>query len=146
MASVGGDPSLGIMAIFRNEAQLLFEWLLHYTAEGATQFVLLDHTSVDDGAEHVQAFQRQHPSVDISMHQVSLQVSSRAHLYRILPSWRDYRILFSFRFRCELRLSAHFENGARMSGVAGGRRAPAALALQSPHGRLTHRLGSCCRP
>jgi hypothetical protein len=64
-------PTLGALAIFRNEAQLVFEWLLHLTSEGVSQFVLLDHKSVDGGADIVKTFSSQWSTrVDIQLYQV----------------------------------------------------------------------------
>ena len=49
-------PSLAVLTIFRDESQLIFEWLLHHTAEGVTQFVLIDQGSIDSSAALVSAF------------------------------------------------------------------------------------------
>ena len=42
-------PSLGVLAIFKNEAQILVEWVRHYRLEGVSQFVLIDDNSTDGG-------------------------------------------------------------------------------------------------
>ena len=41
--------SLGVYSVFRNEAQGIAEFVLHYFAEGASQLVLIDHLSTDGG-------------------------------------------------------------------------------------------------
>jgi hypothetical protein len=60
-------PTLGILSIFRDEAQGLHEWLLHYAAEGVRQFVLLDQESTDNGTHTALAFAEKHPRVDITV-------------------------------------------------------------------------------
>jgi len=45
------NPTVGILAIFRNEAQVIEEWVLHHREEGISQFVLIDDASQDNGAE-----------------------------------------------------------------------------------------------
>ena len=42
--------TLGVLTIFRNEAQVLHEWVAHYRAEGVTQFVMIDDRSTDGSA------------------------------------------------------------------------------------------------
>ena len=43
-------PTVGALAIFMNEAHFMFEWLLHHSLEGVSQFMLLDQNSTDNGA------------------------------------------------------------------------------------------------
>ena len=67
---VGGSdrqPTLGVLAIFRDEAQIMHEWLLHYTAEGVCQFVLLDQESTDNGTRAALEFAEMHPQLDITV-------------------------------------------------------------------------------
>ena len=47
-------PSLGILAIFRDEGQNMYEWLLHHHMEGVTQFVLLDQVTLSSAYEFPQ--------------------------------------------------------------------------------------------
>ena len=51
-----GEPTLGLMAIFKNEAMWMTEWLTHYAEEGVSQFVLLDQGSTDNGPALARAF------------------------------------------------------------------------------------------
>ena len=60
-------PTLGVLAIFRDEAQVLHEWLLHYEAEGVSQFVLLDQESSDNGTHTALAFAEKHPRLDVTV-------------------------------------------------------------------------------
>ena len=41
--------SLGLLAVFRNEAQIMTEWVRHYRHEGVTQFVVVSDNSTDGG-------------------------------------------------------------------------------------------------
>jgi hypothetical protein len=52
-------PSVAILAIFKNEAQTLVEWLSHHELEGVSQFVLLDQDSDDGGAAIARAWARE---------------------------------------------------------------------------------------
>ena len=55
-------PTVGVLALFRDEAMYLTEWLTHYAAEGVTQFVLLENQlSVDNSVELVHRFAQQNP-------------------------------------------------------------------------------------
>ena len=40
--------SVGIISVFKNEAQVIYEWLLHHAKEGVSQFLLVDNDSTDD--------------------------------------------------------------------------------------------------
>jgi len=40
--------SVGIISVFKNEAQVIYEWLLHHAKEGVSQFLLIDNNSTDD--------------------------------------------------------------------------------------------------
>ena len=40
---------LGILAIFRNEARIMHEWVAHHHLEGVSQFVLINDNSTDNG-------------------------------------------------------------------------------------------------
>ena len=40
--------SVGIISVFKNEAQVIYEWLLHHAKEGVSQFLLIDNDSTDD--------------------------------------------------------------------------------------------------
>ena len=44
------SATLGVLTIFRNEEQVLTEWVAHYRAEGVTQFVMIDDRSTDGSA------------------------------------------------------------------------------------------------
>ena len=44
-----GRATLGILGIFKNEAQVMAEWVRHYVAEGVTQIVLINDNSTDGG-------------------------------------------------------------------------------------------------
>lgn len=59
------SPSLGILSVFRNEAQGITEWLLHHTLEGVTQFVLLNEESDDGGEELVKKFAATQPTIEV---------------------------------------------------------------------------------
>ena len=62
-------PTVGVLALFRDEAMYLTEWLTHYTAEGVTQFILLENQlSVDNSVELVHRFAQQNPSLNVSLH------------------------------------------------------------------------------
>jgi hypothetical protein len=54
------------MAIFMNEADVLFEWLEHYITQGAAVFLLTDNGSTDD-AERVLAPFARRPDVRVSV-------------------------------------------------------------------------------
>lgn len=43
-------PTVGLLAIFQNEALIMREWVLHHRLEGISQFVLIDDRSTDGGA------------------------------------------------------------------------------------------------
>ncbi len=42
------DASLTIVAIFKNEGDIICEWVRHYFTQGATQILLVDNNSTDD--------------------------------------------------------------------------------------------------
>lgn len=46
-------PTVGIVAMFKNEGQVLFEWILHHVEEGVTEFILLNNDSTDDFVSQV---------------------------------------------------------------------------------------------
>lgn len=49
------SSTLGILAIFKDEANVMTEWIEHYRAEGVTQFVLINDGSTDGGDEIARA-------------------------------------------------------------------------------------------
>ena len=63
-----GEPTLGIMAIFRNEAIWMTEWLIHYAEEGVTQFVLLNQNSADNGPALAKAVAQRRSDLDIQVY------------------------------------------------------------------------------
>ena len=48
-------PTLGIMAIFRDEDQIMHEWVDHHKREGITEFLLINHQSRDGGEQRARA-------------------------------------------------------------------------------------------
>lgn len=44
----GGSGSLSVMALFKNEADILWEWARHYLHQGASQLILINNNSSDD--------------------------------------------------------------------------------------------------
>ena len=79
----GGLPTLGVLAIFRDEAQVLHEWLTHYTLEGVTQFVLLDQESADNGAAIVRAWAASRPAIRLSLHRAVGNYQQVRHYNRV---------------------------------------------------------------
>ena len=48
--------TLGVLALFQNEATRVSEWMTHHTVEGVSQFVLLDQESTDNTVQLVRNF------------------------------------------------------------------------------------------
>lgn len=84
-------PTLGIFAIFRDEAMLITEWLWHHTAEGAQQFVLLDQQSTDNGVALARNFSQQHPALDVCVLSAPEERQQNRHyarhLHRFVTDW-----------------------------------------------------------
>ena len=53
-------PTVGILSIFRDESQLIGEWLRHYLAEGVSQYVLIDSESTDSSVDVINFFASHH--------------------------------------------------------------------------------------
>ena len=89
--STGSFPAVGVLALFRDEAMYLTEWLTHYAAEGVTQFVLLDQSSADNGVELVLRFAQQHPWLNVSLHAAPEPRQQNRHyarhLHRLTTDW-----------------------------------------------------------
>jgi len=47
---------VAVVAVFKNEAQILREWVLHYQRQGVTLIVLINNNSTDDFAETLSPF------------------------------------------------------------------------------------------
>ena len=43
---------LGLMAMFKNEGHILYEFINHYMLEGVDQFILIDDNSTDNYYEN----------------------------------------------------------------------------------------------
>jgi hypothetical protein len=56
MAGHGGQKNVLLVAIFKNEAHILAEWLNHYRAQGVDHVVLIDNGSTDDYLPELQPF------------------------------------------------------------------------------------------
>ena len=84
-------PTLGVLAIFKNEAQSMYEWLLHYEHEGVTQFVLLDQESSDNGAEIARQFGAEQPSRRVDVHLAPRRLEQNDHynlyFHRLTTDW-----------------------------------------------------------
>ena len=63
----GPQPTLGILALFKDEAQVLLEWLLHHSLEGVSQFVLLDQESSDNSSSVALRFAASAPHVRLDV-------------------------------------------------------------------------------
>lgn len=59
-SSNGSLPTLGVVAVFRNEEHSLPEWLESLRAEGASEFALIDDNSTDASRAVIRAFKRKH--------------------------------------------------------------------------------------
>eukprot|EP00966_Prymnesium_polylepis_P094112 2178420-Prymnesium_polylepis.1 len=80
-----GGATLGVLAVFKDEAHGMLEWLLHYTLKGVSQFVLLDQASSDNGAAIAAAFAHAHcGQVAVSIHPVEQDGQQVAHYNRHL--------------------------------------------------------------
>lgn len=81
-------PTLGLLAIFCDEAQVMYEYLLHYASEGVSQFVLLDQNSIDNGVAVAREFAASRPWLNVTLlaareqHQQVRHYSKSAHLLR----------------------------------------------------------------
>ena len=81
-------PTLGLLAIFRDEAQVMYEYLLHYASEGVSQFVLLDQNSIDNGVAVARKFAASRPWLNVTLlaareqYQQVGHYSKSAHLLR----------------------------------------------------------------
>jgi len=85
-------PTVGVLALFRDEAMYLTEWLTHYAAEGVTQFVLLENQlSVDNSVELVHRFAQQNPWLNVSLHTAREPRQQNRHyarhLHRVTTDW-----------------------------------------------------------
>ncbi len=55
------NPSLGFVALFKNEEDIIEEWIMHHKREGVTEFILIDNDSTDNSP----TLARKYPEVTI---------------------------------------------------------------------------------
>ena len=53
----GNELQFGVMAIFKNEAMVIREWIEHYKWQGADKILLLDNNSTDDWRDKIGGFE-----------------------------------------------------------------------------------------
>ena len=87
-------PSLGVLCIFKEEGQYMYEWLLHHTLEGVSQFVMLDQESSDNGSAIALRFAAARPEINLTLFNVprhglhNEQVDHyNRHFHRLCTDW-----------------------------------------------------------
>ena len=85
-SSTQSSPTLGVLAIFRDEAHIAAEWLHHLMLEGVSQFVLLDEGSSDNGRLIVEAYAARVP-VNLSIHAVTRASGDQVDQYNRHLHW-----------------------------------------------------------
>lgn len=84
-------PSVGIIALFKDEAAWMHEWLLHHVEEGVTQIVLLDGGSSDNGPQLAKDFASARPQIDVKLFAArephEQEKHYGRHLHRMRTDW-----------------------------------------------------------
>ncbi len=93
--------TLGVLAIFQNEAHAMREWVAHYRAEGVSQFVLIDNGSTDDGAEIARSLSTGDITVVSFPGQFLPNKAFRAHYGKLRTEWMLVADLDDFAFHAD---------------------------------------------